>query len=194
MRATLLTSIALAGLSVFPAFAQTKPMVRPGHEPGVGLSYPESPNASNIDPSTTRSDIAPRLPDPTGGRDAGPRALIRRAEQALARRQTGVAQEAMERAQTRLLDRSTEQGMTGNPSQDPMVMNLGQAREALAHRDIEGARRLLGQALAMNPGPQDGPAMEEPMPPEGDRPMRHGRAHRHGIMRAPAPVLPPPPQ
>jgi len=137
-----------------PAWAQATgseniPGVRPGHEPGVGPSFPLSPNASNIGPSDTRSNIAPTLPDPDVGEDASPRQLLMAARNALAAGRTGQAQEAMERAQTRLLDRSTPLFQTDRPSADPAVARISEALRALGAGDRAGALRVLDATVPM---------------------------------------------
>jgi hypothetical protein len=152
MNKTSLTAAAAllgAGLSA-SAVAQTSNTIRPGHEPGVGLSEPASSQASNIDHADSRSTIAPRLPDP--GEAASPDQYLRDAERALGQHKTGLAQEALERAQTRLLDRSVDAGQTGTPDADPRVQTVEQARQALGHNDTKTATKLVGQAMAMNSG------------------------------------------
>jgi hypothetical protein len=128
---------------------QAAPMMRPGHSPGVGLSEPASTNASNITASDTRSVIAPRLPGaaaPGINQTAGQ--LLRMAQDDLSRHQTGAAQEALERAETRLLDRSTPAGMTDAPDRNAVVLTISQAREALGHHDVAGAQSLVSKAMS----------------------------------------------
>jgi hypothetical protein len=172
MRTTLMATAAAFGLAfAAPAFAQAN-SIRPGHEPGVGLSEPSSTSASNIDRADARSDIAPRLPDPRAGDAASPEQYLHDAQSALDHHKTGEAQEALERAQTRLLDRSVEQGQTSQPIQDPRVASVEQARQALGHGDAKAASRLVGQALAMNASNGLG-AMGEGSPAlAAPRPMR----------------------
>lgn len=114
---------------------------RPGHIPGVGVSYPLSPYASNIGPEDTRSTIAPTLPEPEAGRIASPRQFLMSAHDALLTGRTGEAQEAMERAQTRLLDRSTPLFQTDEPSNDAAVAAISQALHTLGAGDQGGALR-----------------------------------------------------
>ncbi len=128
----------------------------PGHEPGMGNSEPGSTQASNIDRVDTRGDIAPRLPAPNVGPNATPEQLLSAASQAIRARRTGAAQEALERAETRALDRSTQQGMEGQPSASPMVQAIGQARRSLATRDFAGAQQAI--SMAMN-SPRPAPGM-----------------------------------
>ncbi len=75
--------VVLLGLLSAPAFAQSSPF---------GAVPPPK--------------IASALPAPAVGEDAPPADLLRAAESALAAGRAGEAQEAMEMAQTRLLDRS----------------------------------------------------------------------------------------
>jgi hypothetical protein len=128
---------------------------RPGHEPGVGESEPASTRASNIDSADTRSAIAPRLPTPRGGANATPEQYLRDAQSALAANRTGAAQEALERAETRLLDRSTPAGATDTPAQNPMASTIAQARDALGRHDTAQARELIRQAMTQTSSASD---------------------------------------
>ena len=112
-----------------------------------GTGSPSSTQASNIGRQDTRSDIAPRLPDP-GAAASTPQALLQAAQRALASNRTGAAQEALERAETRVLTRSTDPGAAGTPDQGSMVQSIGAARRALAARDVPGARAAISAALA----------------------------------------------
>lgn len=145
MRSTVFATVAAVGL----AFGGTAMAQMPGHSPGVGLSEPASGQASNITPSDTHSAIAPRLPgSAASGVDETAMGQLRRAQQALSAHRTGAAQEALERAETRLLDRSTPAGMTDTPAQNPVVLTISQAREALGRNDLAGAQSLIAKALA----------------------------------------------
>ena len=111
-----------------------------------GAGSPRSNRASNIAPSNTHSEIAPRLPDPATA-SSTPEAYLAAAQRALASGRTGAAQEALERAETRLLTRSTEASAASTPADMPMVQQIGQARQALAARDIAGARSAIRAAM-----------------------------------------------
>ena len=111
-----------------------------------GAGSPRSDRASNIAPSNTRSEIAPRLPDPATASNT-PEAYLAAAQRALESGRTGAAQEALERAETRLLTRSTEASVASTPADMPMVQQIGQARQALAARDIAGARSAIRAAM-----------------------------------------------
>ncbi|GAN78373.1 hypothetical protein [Acidisphaera rubrifaciens] len=168
MHKTLLLSAAALAITAGGAMAQSQPdqSIRPGHVPGVGESFPASTHASNIDSADTRSVIAPRLPTPPGSMDGGAAQYIQDAQRALSSGKTGMAQEALERAETRLLDRSVAAGMTGTPTDNPMVAHIEAARQALGHHDLAEASRHLDQALnqsAVNGMPV---ADAAPIPPD----------------------------
>ncbi len=124
------------------------------HQPGTGQSGPASTRASNIDSAGTHSDIAPHLPQPAGGENAGPWNYLREAERALDHRETGRAQQALEMAETRLLDRSTPVAEANQPDPGAVVGQVSQARQALGHGDIKASRQAI--ALALTHAPQDG--------------------------------------
>lgn len=122
-----------------------------------GVGSPTSRSASNINASDTRSEIAPRLPDPNAASSTA-EGYIAAARRALAGGRTGAAQEALERAETRLLTRSTDPSMANTPDNGPMVQRVSEARRALASRDTASARAALdmlsdggqGQGSGMN--------------------------------------------
>ena len=64
--------------------------------------------------------------------------------------QTGAAQEALERAETRALDRSIPAGTEHVPAQDSLTMAVTQARSAMAAGDNRGAINIIDNALRMN--------------------------------------------
>ena len=151
------------------------------HEPGTGQSGPASTKASNISGSDSSSEIAPHFPQPGGGMNAGPWNYLRAADRALAAHRTGEAQQALEMAETRLLDRSTPVGQAGQPSQSPEIMQVNQARQALGAGDIAGARSAIRTALASAPhaGRGDGGMGNEGAGDAGTSPgmMQPGMAH-----------------
>ncbi|GAN75793.1 hypothetical protein [Acidisphaera rubrifaciens] len=138
------------------AAPSTPPAVRPGHIPGVGPSYPSSAQSSNISPYDTRSAIAPRLPTPAAGEDGAPRRFLIDARRALAAGRTGEAQEALERAETRLLDRSTPAFVTNQPSRRPLVGAIHAALQALSAGDRARALSIVDGALARTGPPRAG--------------------------------------
>jgi len=152
MRKTLLTSAALFGLAIsLPAFAQSANWPW-AHQPGTGESGPASSAASNIDSSDAHSAIAPHLPQPAQGQSASPEALLNDAQHALLHHQTGLAQQSLEMAETRLLDRSTLPADANTPDQSPEIKDVTKALNALAHHDWEGTRQAIHMALASAPG------------------------------------------
>lgn len=122
---------------------------RPGNEIGTGASLPFSDKAGNIGPGDTRSTIAPNLPSPPIGENAEVQAYLRAARSALIGGRTGEAQQALEMAETRALDRSVPLFQTGAPSGNPLVEQIGQARHALGAGDRGRAVQLIDVALAL---------------------------------------------
>jgi hypothetical protein len=95
------------------------------------------------------------LPAPPISEEAGPRAFLRAAAHAVVAGHLGEAQEALEMAQTRLLDRSVPLGTTGIPSEQPAVQLITQARQALAAGDRGTCLKFIEDArAALGPGPR----------------------------------------
>jgi hypothetical protein len=166
MRSLSLSAALIGTLLAWPAAAQSPPVrtltpqgvpagtnpetgARPGNEVGTGMSEPMSNRASNIDQFDTRSSIAPNLPGPGLGPDASPADYLRAAQSALAAGRTGETQQALEMAQTRMLDRSVAYGQTSTPSDNPAVAQVSQALRALAARDRNGCMAAIQSALNM---------------------------------------------
>jgi len=160
MRSNLLSAIALAGALAAPALAQTMSTTqgvppganpatgaRSGNDIGTGMSLPMGTHASNIDQQDTRSTIAPNLPAPQLGEGAPPVDYLRAAQSALAAGQTGEAQQALEMAQTRMLDRSVMYDQTNNPTDNPAVTQIRDALHALAAGDRAQAMQLIQSAI-----------------------------------------------
>jgi hypothetical protein len=103
--------------------------------------------ASNIDPYDTHSDIAPNLPLPMQGVNAGPQGYLHAAEQALHHGRTGLAQNALEMAETRLLDRAVPRGQGDVPDRGRSIHAIDIALRDLARNDIVGAERATHGAL-----------------------------------------------
>ncbi len=143
----------LALLAPLPVLAQVPaPYVRPGNEIGTGQSLPLSDKASNITPDDTRSSIAPRLPAPPVNENAGPMAFLRAARDSLVAGRTGEAQEALERAESRMLDRAVRPSAAQAPARSPLIEQIAEARGAIALGDRQHAIQLIDAALR-NPGP-----------------------------------------
>jgi hypothetical protein len=146
------------------AAPQTPSGARPGNIPGTGQSLPQSGQSSNISPYDTRSTIAPRLPTPAAGDDNNPRSFLVSARMALAAGRTGEAQEALERAETRILDRSTPAYRTGDPSRSPMVAQIREILQAMSVHDHGRALAMLDAAIARASVPGGPPPPPPPIP------------------------------
>jgi hypothetical protein len=128
-----ITCVALFGAMALPA--------------AVYAAVPISDKASNITQDDTHSLIAPSLPPPPPvGDDASPLDYLKVAQAALAHHHTGEAQEALERAEARALDRAVPLFQTDKPIDDPLVAKIRQARLALGHNDISRATQLIASA------------------------------------------------
>jgi hypothetical protein len=130
-----------------PPGANPQTGARPGNEIGTGMSMPMGNSASNINGQDTRSEIAPNLPSPELGPNASPVDYLRAAQGALLAGRTGEAQQALEQAQTRLLDRSVSYGQTSTPSDNPAVSQISQALRALAAGDRAQCMQLIQAAI-----------------------------------------------
>jgi hypothetical protein len=160
MRSLALSATVLAALAGTPVLAQstitpqrvppgTNPATgaRPGNDIGTGMSMPMGYRSSNIDQNDTRSWIAPNLPSPPVDANAGPVEFLRAAQSALQAGRTGEAQQSLEMAQTRLLDRSVPMGQTNNPNDHPAVTQISQALRALGAGDRAQAMQLIQSAI-----------------------------------------------
>ena len=83
------------------------------------------------------------------------------AQRALAAGRTGAAQEALERAETRILSRTVDPSRAELPDQAAMAQNVSAARRALGGRDVRGAQAAIAAALQA-PVPRPGPVMSPP--------------------------------
>ncbi len=90
--------------------------------------------------------LAP-LPSPNLSEDAKPSDVLRAAEGALAAGRTGEAQDALEMAETRMLDRSVSLGQTNDPSQNPTVEQISHALQALTAHDRLTCMQFIGTAI-----------------------------------------------
>ena len=154
----IVAAAAVLTLTASPLLAQPVPPganpetgARPGNVIGTGNSLPVSSRASNISPADTRSLIAPRLPLPPVPEGAPPRQFLLAARQALQSGQTGMAQEALERAEARQLDRSVAPSRASEPITGPVVTQISTARQALGRGDIGGAIGIIDALLQQLP-------------------------------------------
>jgi len=98
---------------------------------------------------TPASEIPrPALPAPPVADNAPPSAFLRAAQTAMITGRLGEAQEALEMAQTRMLDRSVPLFQTGQPSPNPAVKAVANAIQALVSGDRETALRHIQTAMA----------------------------------------------
>jgi hypothetical protein len=101
--------------------------------------------ASGAGAQTAHSDIARSLPAPPASEDI--QTLLIYARQSLQAGRTEEAQEALERAETRALDRSVPAGTEREVATGPVVRAAGQARRALAAGNVAGAISIITAAL-----------------------------------------------
>ena len=113
---------------------------------GPAFAGPLDLRASNIAPADARSAVAPALPVPAVALSAPPLSFLEAARRALAGARTGEAQEALERAETRLLDGTAQPGLAA-PSMVPALATTRAARQALAVHDRAGAAREIDAAI-----------------------------------------------
>ncbi len=92
----------------------------------------------------------PQPPESTPAVEPGdrPSDYLRAAQGALALGHDGEAKEALEMAQTRMLDRSVPLGQTDRPSDNPTVGQISQAMQALAMHDRLTGMQAIQHALA----------------------------------------------
>jgi hypothetical protein len=93
------------------------------------------------------SEASPPLPVPNLPESERPSTFLRAAQAAVAAGRTGEAESALEMAQTRMLHRSVPLGQTGNPSDNPTIEQISQARRALAERDRATCLQLIEAAI-----------------------------------------------
>jgi len=96
----------------------------------------------------TGSTVLAPLPAPAVSPEAPPSDLLRAAQGALAAGRRGEAQEALEMAQTRILDRSVPLGQTNNPSDNPTIGQIGQALQALSAHNQAASMQSIQAAIA----------------------------------------------
>jgi hypothetical protein len=111
---------------------------------GLALVLSMQPQAMAADSASAA--LAP-LPSPVVPEGARPSDYLRAAQGALAAGRAGEAEEALEMAQTRMLDRSVPLGQTNNPSDNATVGQISQARQALAARDRATCLQLIQAAI-----------------------------------------------
>ncbi len=136
--------VACLALAAAPAAAQTMPAA------GGGGNEPVSQVPTNLTAADTHTEWSPKLPMPPVDPNAPPAAFLKAAQDELAAGHTGMAQEALERAESRALDRSVPPSAANQPSQQPLVDQISKALHALAAGDKAGTMQMV-QAAAANP-------------------------------------------
>jgi hypothetical protein len=104
-------------------------------------------SAAALAQQATGTVLSP-LPEPSLSEGSRPSDYLRAAQGALAAGRAGEAESALEMAQTRILDRSVPLGQTGNPSDNPTIGQITQARQALAAHDRATSLQLIQTAIA----------------------------------------------
>ena len=133
---------ALLGMAIMHGAAAQQPAAD-----NTAGTEPLSQTPSNTNAGNSRTVWSPRLPTPAVDPDAAPAAFLEAARQAIAAGRTGEAQEALERAESRVLVRTVRPSKAGEPSRQPLVKQIAEARQTLAAGDRLGALRLLQAAL-----------------------------------------------
>ncbi len=153
---------------------------------------PASLKASNIVPADTRSDVAPSLPIPPVQSSDPPAAFLWAARRAVQAGRSGEAQEALERAETRLLDRVPSTFAVSLLDNQRAVLAICTARRTLAAHDVPatvasidaalGAISPPGQALVLNAplALSQPPVVLVPGPPVTTHALLPGRWELHG--------------
>jgi hypothetical protein len=149
MRYLNLAAAALLGMTAMSALAQTPPGMnpatgaRPGHEPGVGDSLPLSKCAKIIRADSARSGGASTPGEGTTAND-----YLRAARASLVSGLTCEAQQSLDMAETRALDRSVVQGQQHVPDDGQLVSRIRDVRHAVDAGDNAHAIQLVDLALS----------------------------------------------
>jgi hypothetical protein len=106
-------------------------------------------------PETEHSGPLPARPEPPVDENAGAEEFLHAARSAIARGHIAEAQEELERAQTRLLDRSVPLFKTRDTSTHPAIPLIAQASKALAAGDRAAAMQYVAQALPLAVPPKE---------------------------------------
>ena len=138
MQRQFIAPVILAVTAMSPAVSQT----------GAALAQPIDRPASNITPFDAHSVIAPALPAPPVPSADPPSVFLVAARDAVRAGRTGEAQEALERAETRLLDRTLPSPVAPLADNRQAVLAMVVARRALAVHDRQGAIAAIDDALA----------------------------------------------
>jgi hypothetical protein len=147
-------SLALAATGILPTLWLT----------GAAQAQPATRTPSNVTPYDARSVIVPALPVPPVPSADPPSVFLSAARRAVAVGRTGEAQEALERAETRLLDRYLPTAATSVPDNQQAVLAIGAARRALTEHDRQAAITAIDDAIAATGRPEPQVAATTPSP------------------------------
>jgi len=139
---SLTSLVALAALAPAPAASASAQPIDLLGSPTVTAP----PN--NAAPSDTGPPTAHPLPELHLPADEPPRTFLEAARRALEAGRMREAQEALERAETWLLNGSAAHVQAGSPESEHAVLDIGATRRALAAHDRQGAIRAIDDALA----------------------------------------------
>jgi hypothetical protein len=139
----LLIAATILTMGASPAFAAVDSNAMNTMRP----SEPSSSVASNIDAADASSMIAPQLPAPDLGANATPADYLRAAESALHEHRSGLAQNTLEMAETRLLDRAVPATQANTPDPAATIMTIDSALHALANHNVASAEQATQNAL-----------------------------------------------
>jgi hypothetical protein len=148
-----LATAGLLGMVAVSALAQAPPIDRPaavraGLDNGDRDSLPRSNRASNIQPSDTRSNVAPTLPSSGLSLNATSRDYLKSARASLSRGRTGEAQQSLEMAETRALPGAVAADQATVSSDSVRVTQIRDALHALGSGDSAHSMQLIDVALA----------------------------------------------
>ncbi len=125
---------------------------------------------NNAAPSDTHAATALPLPGPPLLSDDPRRAFLEAARRALEAGRIEEAREAIERAETRLLNAPAAPVQASSPERQDAVLAIGEARRALAAHDRQGAIRAIDDALRRRPSePGSLPPPRLRLPPHNQR-------------------------
>ena len=145
MRRSILSVPLLVAMSA-AALSQPSPNgARPANE--FGGDGTTDGHAIRLAMDNARSTVVPALPSPPGGDEQRASDYLKAAQGALAAGRSGEAQQALEMAQTRMLDRSVPMGQTNNPNDNPTVQQISRALQALAVRDRATSMQFIEAAI-----------------------------------------------
>ena len=124
------------------------PHVRRTAVAGLGLALLTALRTAGAPGTNAGAQSLPPLATPPVAVNAPPPQFLQAARNAIARGRTGEALEALERAETRVLDRIGTPPRATGPSSNPFVTGIQSARRALQAGDPAGADRIVADLLA----------------------------------------------